>query len=138
MPPRASARHFPDVKVIAFLRNPVDILASLYRLLRQRECRAPSFEEELRLRPHWLDLGFYHRLLLPYFECELGPNLVPVAGGLTTLFSVNNASAAATIAHVTFCIPFDYLPIAARLEGIEGSYEQAARDADSDASSDAA
>lgn len=32
------------------------------------------------------------------------------------------------IAHVTFCIPFAYLPIAARLEGIESSYEQAARD----------
>lgn len=32
------------------------------------------------------------------------------------------------IAHVTFCIPFAYLPIAARLEGIEGQYEQAARD----------
>jgi spermidine/putrescine transport system permease protein len=32
------------------------------------------------------------------------------------------------IAHVTFCIPFAYLPIAARLEGIEGTFEQAARD----------
>jgi hypothetical protein len=33
-------------------------------------------------------------LLLPYFEVDLG-------GGITTLFSINNASAAATIAHVT-------------------------------------
>lgn len=32
------------------------------------------------------------------------------------------------IAHVTFCIPFAYLPIAARLQGIEDAYEQAARD----------
>lgn len=32
------------------------------------------------------------------------------------------------LAHITFCIPFAYLPIAARLSGIEGSYEQAARD----------
>jgi spermidine/putrescine transport system permease protein len=32
------------------------------------------------------------------------------------------------IAHITFCIPFAYLPIAARLSGIEGFYEQAARD----------
>jgi spermidine/putrescine transport system permease protein len=32
------------------------------------------------------------------------------------------------IAHVTFCIPFAYLPIAARLSGIESFYEQAARD----------
>jgi spermidine/putrescine transport system permease protein len=32
------------------------------------------------------------------------------------------------IAHIAFCIPFAYLPIAARLEGIEDHYEQAARD----------
>jgi spermidine/putrescine transport system permease protein len=32
------------------------------------------------------------------------------------------------IAHITFCIPFAYLPIAARLQGIDGSYEAAARD----------
>jgi spermidine/putrescine transport system permease protein len=32
------------------------------------------------------------------------------------------------IAHVAFCIPFAYLPIAARLEGIAPSYEAAARD----------
>ncbi len=32
------------------------------------------------------------------------------------------------IAHVVFCIPFAYLPIAARLEGIERRYEEAAID----------
>ncbi len=32
------------------------------------------------------------------------------------------------LAHITFCIPFAYLPIAARLSGIEPRYEQAARD----------
>ena len=32
------------------------------------------------------------------------------------------------IAHITFCIPFAYLPIAARLQGIDGSFEQAAQD----------
>jgi spermidine/putrescine transport system permease protein len=32
------------------------------------------------------------------------------------------------IAHITFCIPFAYLPIAARLQGVEEQYEQAARD----------
>jgi spermidine/putrescine transport system permease protein len=32
------------------------------------------------------------------------------------------------IAHITFCSPFAYLPIAARLQGIEETYEQAARD----------
>lgn len=32
------------------------------------------------------------------------------------------------IAHTVFCIPFAYLPIAARLQGIETTYEAAARD----------
>lgn len=32
------------------------------------------------------------------------------------------------IAHITFCIPFAYLPIAARLQGVPESYELAARD----------
>ncbi len=32
------------------------------------------------------------------------------------------------LAHTVFCIPFAYLPISARLEGIEGYYEEAARD----------
>lgn len=32
------------------------------------------------------------------------------------------------IAHTTFCIPFAYLPIAARLQGIPATYEQAAMD----------
>ena len=32
------------------------------------------------------------------------------------------------VAHIVFCIPFAYLPIAARLQGIESLYEQAAMD----------
>jgi len=32
------------------------------------------------------------------------------------------------VAHVAFCIPFAYLPIQARMQGIEASYEQAAMD----------
>jgi len=32
------------------------------------------------------------------------------------------------LAHIVFCIPFAYLPIAARLQGISSVYEQAARD----------
>ena len=32
------------------------------------------------------------------------------------------------IAHIVFCIPFAYLPIAARLQGIEATYEEAAQD----------
>tara|TARA_B100000470_G_scaffold23733_1_gene15590 strand:- start:6154 stop:6996 length:843 start_codon:yes stop_codon:yes gene_type:complete len=32
------------------------------------------------------------------------------------------------VAHIVFCIPFAYLPISARLQGIEASYEEAAQD----------
>jgi spermidine/putrescine transport system permease protein len=32
------------------------------------------------------------------------------------------------IAHIVFCIPFAYLPISARLQGIKGHYEEAAQD----------
>ncbi|MGB0506005.1 MAG: ABC transporter permease [Pikeienuella sp.] len=32
------------------------------------------------------------------------------------------------VAHIAFCIPFAYLPISARMQGIEDSYEQAAMD----------
>ncbi|MEL7116009.1 MAG: ABC transporter permease [Pseudomonadota bacterium] len=32
------------------------------------------------------------------------------------------------LAHIAFCIPFAYLPIAARMQGIEDTYEQAAMD----------
>ncbi len=32
------------------------------------------------------------------------------------------------VAHIVFCIPFAYLPIAARMQSIEGVYEQAAQD----------
>ncbi len=37
------------------------------------------------------------------------------------------------IAHIAFCIPFAYLPIAARLQGIPSDYEQAATDLYADA-----
>src|SRR6186713_1803490 len=40
-------------------------------------------------------------LLLPYFECDLDANLVPSTTGVKTLFSINNASATAVLAHVT-------------------------------------
>ncbi|MEM9249969.1 MAG: ABC transporter permease, partial [Pseudomonadota bacterium] len=32
------------------------------------------------------------------------------------------------VAHIVFCIPFAYLPISARLQGIDASYEEAAQD----------
>lgn len=60
--------HFPNARIIACLRNPADVVYSLYLLMRQRERRAESFEEEILRNPDLLDLGFYHRLLTPYFD----------------------------------------------------------------------
>lgn len=62
-------RHFPDLKVVAILRQPLDMLVSLYRHLRRRERRAATFEAEIEARPHLLDLAYYHRLLTPWFDC---------------------------------------------------------------------
>ncbi len=45
-----------------------------------------------------------------------------------TAIGVRTGYSTILIAHITFCIPFAYLPIAARLQGIEESYELAARD----------
>ncbi len=45
-----------------------------------------------------------------------------------TMISFQTGYLTILIAHITFCIPFAYLPIAARLQGIDGSYEAAARD----------
>ena len=45
-------------------------------------------------------------------------NSVGIERGLLTIL----------LAHIAFCIPFAYLPISARMQGIEDSYEQAAQD----------
>ena len=45
-------------------------------------------------------------------------NSIGVTRGLMTIL----------LAHIAFCIPFAYLPIAARMQGIEDTYEQAAMD----------
>jgi spermidine/putrescine transport system permease protein len=45
-----------------------------------------------------------------------------------TMVGITTGYMTILIAHITFCIPFAYLPIAARLQGIDEGYEQAARD----------
>lgn len=78
--PEAIARHIPDVKLIAVLRNPVDRAYSGF-LFNVRDGYEPltDFEEALRAEPrriadgwfyswHYRDQGFYHRNLLRYFE----------------------------------------------------------------------
>lgn len=58
------------------------------------------------------------------------PEIVTAVASLIFFTTIGLTTGYGTIliAHITFCIPFAYLPIAARLEGIEGHYEQAARD----------
>lgn len=61
-------------------------------------------------------------LLVPEIVTAVATLIFFSAIGLTTGYLT------ILIAHITFCIPFAYLPIAARLSGIEETYEQAARD----------
>jgi spermidine/putrescine transport system permease protein len=45
-------------------------------------------------------------------------NAIAIERGLMTIL----------LAHIAFCIPFAYMPISARMQGIEATYEQAAMD----------
>lgn len=58
------------------------------------------------------------------------PEIVTAVASLIFFSAVGFKTGLLTVlaAHVTFCIPFAYLPIAARMEGIETHYEQAAQD----------
>ena len=58
------------------------------------------------------------------------PEIVTAVATLIFLNSIGFDRGLLTIlvAHIAFCIPFAYLPISARMQGIEDSYEQAAMD----------
>ena len=58
------------------------------------------------------------------------PEIVTAVATLIFFTTIGFTAGYATIlvAHIVFCIPFAYLPIAARLEGIENIYEEAAMD----------
>lgn len=58
------------------------------------------------------------------------PEIVTAVATLIFFSTLGFARGVTTIliAHIVFCIPFAYLPIAARLQGIESVYEQAAMD----------
>jgi spermidine/putrescine transport system permease protein len=60
----------------------------------------------------------------------LVPEIVTAVASLIFFSTVGFDRGLTTIllAHIVFCIPFAYLPIAARLEGIPGSFEDAALD----------
>ena len=62
------ARHFPHAKILVFLRDPVEMLYSLHAAeTRAGRCRG-GLAETLGSRPDWLELGLYHRQLLPFFD----------------------------------------------------------------------
>jgi len=58
------------------------------------------------------------------------PEIVTAVATLIFFSTIGFTAGYATIlvAHIAFCIPFAYLPIAARLQGIDESYEEAAVD----------
>ena len=58
------------------------------------------------------------------------PEIVTAVASLIffTMVGLKTGYGTILIAHITFCIPFAYLPISARLEGIEPFFEEAARD----------
>lgn len=58
------------------------------------------------------------------------PEIVTAVATLIFFNSIGFERGVLTIllAHIAFCIPFAYLPIAARMQGIEDTYEQAAQD----------
>ena len=58
------------------------------------------------------------------------PEIVTAVASLIFFSAIGFTSGYMTIlvAHIVFCIPFAYLPIAARMQGIEDVYEQAALD----------
>jgi len=58
------------------------------------------------------------------------PEIVTAVATLIFFSAIGFSRGVASIlvAHIVFCIPFAYLPIAARLEGIEETFEQAAMD----------
>jgi len=58
------------------------------------------------------------------------PEIVTAVATLIFFTSIGFTRGYASIllAHIAFCIPFAYLPISARMQGIEDTYEQAAMD----------
>ena len=58
------------------------------------------------------------------------PEIITAIGSLVFFLAIGMQLGLLSIliAHIVFCIPFAYMPIAARLEGIEGAFEEAAAD----------
>lgn len=67
--PAAIERHFPDIKLLCCLRNPVDRAYSHYLLYRNTGTLPEmSFEEALEREPVFLEMGFYARPIARYLQ----------------------------------------------------------------------
>lgn len=64
-------KHFPDVKLLACLRDPVKRAHSLYwyaKMFRLKE-KSKTFEEAIeRNKKAYIDVGMYYKNLVPYFD----------------------------------------------------------------------
>jgi spermidine/putrescine transport system permease protein len=100
------------VATIATAVSTVVALMAALVLVRGKDVRFPRVSETIVNLP----------LLLPE---------IVVAVAVLILFSqlgLTNGLLKLTVAHTTFCIPFAFLPIRARLQGMDADLEEAARD----------
>lgn len=69
--PNAASRlsqSFPQMKLIAFLRDPADLIVDLYRWQANNHGVRGEIAEELERHPEWLDRARYHRHLVPFID----------------------------------------------------------------------
>jgi hypothetical protein len=62
------AKHFPDARILVYLRNPVDVVYSTYLKTLEYGLGEKSFELALERTPSLVELGHYYQGLRPYFE----------------------------------------------------------------------
>ncbi len=63
-------KHFPDIKIIACVRNPVERAHSGYfhNKTRRKFDQILNFEQAIKIQPKLIDAGFYYKNLKPYFD----------------------------------------------------------------------
>lgn len=69
--PRRIYAHFPNIKIIICLREPVEKIYSVYRFhckVKERLSIYKSFEDALKFDPDLIKRGFYYRQVKPYFD----------------------------------------------------------------------
>ncbi|MFW9876732.1 MAG: sulfotransferase domain-containing protein [Candidatus Thorarchaeota archaeon] len=69
--PKIIHKHFPDIKIIACLRDPTDRLHSLYKYhvnMGYKYSIYKSFESVIEKEPEFVKTGFYYRQLREYYK----------------------------------------------------------------------